>query len=175
MSYSPVTGQAIDINRFGGRGGGSRVPMSSGPGFGGDSWQGGRTPMAAASSSRTPAWKADSGRSKSADPPYIQPSLTKCSTRLVSSSWFAHPCVESRRCSHRKPLRRQPHSLRRPGFAHARLGSRHKDPLWRFQRLRHQLRWVVWRFRLRCLRGWFPYPGIPWRWSIRRTHASLGS
>ena len=95
MRYSPVTGQVIDINRFGGRGGGSRVPMSSGPGYGGDSWQGGRTPMAAASSSRTPAWKADSGRSKHIDYLYIRQLLTRCSSRLVSRCWLPHTCMES--------------------------------------------------------------------------------
>ncbi|KAL2870246.1 transcription elongation factor spt5 [Aspergillus lucknowensis] len=48
----PVTGQTIDISR--GRGG-PRVPQggSAAPPSG---WQGGRTPMAAADSSRTPAW-----------------------------------------------------------------------------------------------------------------------
>lgn len=75
----PVTGQAIDINRFGGRGGGSRIPMSTGPpGYGGDSWQGNRTPMAAADSSRTPAWRANSGRSK-----YTPYSLVSSLTNIV--------------------------------------------------------------------------------------------
>ncbi|KAL4953642.1 Spt5 C-terminal nonapeptide repeat binding Spt4-domain-containing protein [Aspergillus filifer] len=48
----PITGQTIDISR--GRGG-PRVPQggSAAPPSG---WQGGRTPMAAADSSRTPAW-----------------------------------------------------------------------------------------------------------------------
>lgn len=57
----PVTGQTIDISR--GRGpprvpqGGSAAPPSG--------WQGGRTPMAAADSSRTPAWGGvTSSRSK---------------------------------------------------------------------------------------------------------------
>lgn len=57
----PVTGQTIDISR--GRGaprvpqGGSAAPPSG--------WHGGRTPMAAADSSRTPAWGgATSSRSK---------------------------------------------------------------------------------------------------------------
>ncbi|KAJ0421631.1 Spt5 C-terminal nonapeptide repeat binding Spt4-domain-containing protein [Aspergillus carlsbadensis] len=48
----PITGQTIDMSR--GRGG-PRVPQggSAAPPSG---WQGGRTPMAAADSSRTPAW-----------------------------------------------------------------------------------------------------------------------
>ncbi|KAL4922512.1 Spt5 C-terminal nonapeptide repeat binding Spt4-domain-containing protein [Aspergillus aurantiobrunneus] len=52
----PVTGQTIDISR--GRGG-PRVPQgaSAAPPSG---WHGGRTPMAAADSSRTPAWGAAS-------------------------------------------------------------------------------------------------------------------
>ncbi|KAB8070159.1 transcription elongation factor spt5 [Aspergillus leporis] len=45
----PITGQTVDMGR--GRGG-PRVP-SAAPSSG---WQGGRTPMAAADSSRTPAW-----------------------------------------------------------------------------------------------------------------------
>ncbi|KAL4743990.1 transcription elongation factor spt5 [Aspergillus similis] len=49
----PVTGQTIDIGR--GRGG-PRVPQNSAAPSSG--WQGGRTPMAAADSSRTPAWGA---------------------------------------------------------------------------------------------------------------------
>ena len=56
----PVTGQTIDIGR--GRGG-PRVPQNSAAPSSG--WQGGRTPMAAADSSRTPAWGAAmSSRSK---------------------------------------------------------------------------------------------------------------
>jgi transcription elongation factor SPT5 len=57
----PITGQTIDMSR--GRGG-PRVPQggSAAPPSG---WQGGRTPMAAADSSRTPAWGgATSSRSK---------------------------------------------------------------------------------------------------------------
>jgi transcription elongation factor SPT5 len=49
----PVTGQTIDIGR--GRGG-PRIPQNSAAPTSG--WQGGRTPMAAADSSRTPAWGA---------------------------------------------------------------------------------------------------------------------
>ncbi|KAE8152608.1 transcription elongation factor spt5 [Aspergillus avenaceus] len=45
----PVTGQTIDMSR--GKGG-PRVPSAAPP----SSWQGGRTPMAAGDSSRTPAW-----------------------------------------------------------------------------------------------------------------------
>ncbi|KAE8158991.1 transcription elongation factor spt5 [Aspergillus tamarii] len=45
----PVTGQTIEMGR--GRGG-PRVPSAAPP----SGWQGGRTPMAAADSSRTPAW-----------------------------------------------------------------------------------------------------------------------
>jgi transcription elongation factor SPT5 len=62
--YSPVTGQAIDMNRFGGGRGGGRTPMSAAPPGMQDSWNGGRTPMAAADSGRTPAWRASSSRSK---------------------------------------------------------------------------------------------------------------
>ncbi|GMF74303.1 unnamed protein product [Aspergillus oryzae] len=47
----PVTGQTIEMGR--GRGG-PRVPSAAPP----SGWQGGRTPMAAADSSRTPAWGA---------------------------------------------------------------------------------------------------------------------
>lgn len=60
----PVTGATMDMNR--GKGG-SRVPSSAGPP---SAWQGGRTPMAAADSSRTPAWgMGTSSRSKFA--PFI--------------------------------------------------------------------------------------------------------
>lgn len=62
--HSPVTGQPIDIYR-GGKGqqrtpyGASAAPPAR------DGWHGGRTPMAAADSSRTPAWgAAASSRSK---------------------------------------------------------------------------------------------------------------
>ena len=59
--YSPVTKQSLDVGR--GRGG-PRVPSSAAPP--GSGWQGGRTPMAAGDSSRTPAWGgAASSRSKS--------------------------------------------------------------------------------------------------------------
>ena len=56
----PVTGQTLDMSRKGGQ----RVPYgaSAAPPSG---WSGGRTPMAAADSSRTPAWGgASSARSK---------------------------------------------------------------------------------------------------------------
>ncbi|KAJ5675547.1 Transcription elongation factor spt5 [Penicillium macrosclerotiorum] len=51
----PITKQSIDI---GGRGRGSRVPFASSAAPPGrdNGWQGSRTPMAAADSSRTPAW-----------------------------------------------------------------------------------------------------------------------
>ena len=67
---SPITGQPIDINRPGGgrgygRGGGSgRTPMSAAPPGQQGHWQGGRTPIAAGDSNRTPAWNAGSARSK---------------------------------------------------------------------------------------------------------------
>lgn len=60
---SPITGQTIDVSR----GKGPRTPFGSGaqPSAGRDPWQGGRTPMAAADSGRTPAWGASlSSRSK---------------------------------------------------------------------------------------------------------------
>ncbi|KAK2738462.1 transcription elongation factor spt5 [Myotisia sp. PD_48] len=66
VAKDPVTGQAIDINRFGGgRGGPSRVPQSMATGNAGlrdSAWQGGRTPIAAGDSSRTPSWRASSSR-----------------------------------------------------------------------------------------------------------------
>lgn len=52
---SPVTGATVDMSR-GGKGGGQRVPFSASAAPPTNSWQGGRTPMAAADSSRTPAW-----------------------------------------------------------------------------------------------------------------------
>ncbi|KAM5447782.1 transcription elongation factor spt5 [Microsporum audouinii] len=62
----PVTGQPVDINRFGGgRGGAPRVPQSMATGRAGPqdaAWQGGRTPIAMGDSSRTPAWRASSSR-----------------------------------------------------------------------------------------------------------------
>jgi transcription elongation factor SPT5 len=52
-SDSPVSKQTLDM----GRGRGSRLPFNaSGGPPARDGWQGGRTPMAAADSSRTPAW-----------------------------------------------------------------------------------------------------------------------
>ncbi|KAJ5659363.1 hypothetical protein N7507_005814 [Penicillium longicatenatum] len=47
----PISKQPLDV----GRGRGSRVPHGGAP-QGRDGWQGGRTPMASADSSRTPAW-----------------------------------------------------------------------------------------------------------------------
>ncbi|KAF3480906.1 uncharacterized protein GIQ15_06253 [Arthroderma uncinatum] len=63
----PVTGQPVDINRFGGggRGGGPRIPQSMATGSAGPqdaAWQGGRTPISMGDSSRTPAWRASSSR-----------------------------------------------------------------------------------------------------------------
>lgn len=58
----PVTGQTVDMSR----GGRPRVPQSQNASAAPPSgWQGGRTPMAAVDSSRTPAWgAAASSRSK---------------------------------------------------------------------------------------------------------------
>ncbi|KAL1961061.1 hypothetical protein VTO42DRAFT_4949 [Malbranchea cinnamomea] len=81
----PVTGQAIDINRLGGKGG-SRVPMSAAP-PGLDTWQGGRTPMAAADSSRTPAWRASSART----PAWGRPSGSHTPAWKADGSRTANP------------------------------------------------------------------------------------
>ncbi|CAI7563941.1 unnamed protein product [Penicillium pancosmium] len=54
----PITKQSLDVGRGRGGGGGSRVPYGASaapPGRDGG-WSGGRTPMAAGDSSRTPAW-----------------------------------------------------------------------------------------------------------------------
>lgn len=109
---SPVTGQTVDISR--GRGG-PRVPngASAAPP---SSWSGGRTPMAAADSSRTPAWGGpSSARSKCqrVDSDHFH-MLTLSSTCLGRSRWwFSHSRLENGRLSHIEPIRRQPHSLRR--------------------------------------------------------------
>lgn len=67
MFLSPITKQSLDVGRGRGGGGGSRVPYGTSavpPGRDGG-WSGGRTPMAAGDSSRTPAWGgAASSRSK---------------------------------------------------------------------------------------------------------------
>ena len=58
----PVTGQTIDVSR--GKGG-PRVPQGAASGASQSAWNGGRTPMAMADSSRTPAWGGpSSARSK---------------------------------------------------------------------------------------------------------------
>lgn len=79
MCFSPYTGQLVDV-RGGGRGGfgGSRVPYGSGAPRN-DEWAGGRTPMAAGDSSRTPAWGGSSSRSKSTFAPvHSVKKLTDC-------------------------------------------------------------------------------------------------
>jgi transcription elongation factor SPT5 len=58
ICLSPITKQSLDVGRGRGGGGGSRVPYGASaapPGRDGG-WSGGRTPMAAGDSSRTPAW-----------------------------------------------------------------------------------------------------------------------
>ncbi|KAJ5964322.1 Transcription elongation factor Spt5 [Penicillium vulpinum] len=59
----PISKQPLSMGR--GRGGGGpqgRTPYTSSGGPGRDSWAGGRTPIAAADSSRTPAWNGASAR-----------------------------------------------------------------------------------------------------------------
>lgn len=64
--FSPITGAPMDLNRLSGnRGNNSRVPFgASAAPSGANEWQGSRTPMAANDSSRTPAWRGSSSRSK---------------------------------------------------------------------------------------------------------------
>lgn len=133
-SHSPVTGQTIDISR--GKGG-SRVPngASAAP----PSWSGGRTPMAAADSSRTPAWGGPSSARSKCQPveiTYHSYTNTPCSTRLGRSQWLSHPCLENGRISHFEPLRWKPHCLWRIRLTHPSLERRRTHTI-RWQ-LRHE-------------------------------------
>ncbi|KAJ5187512.1 hypothetical protein N7449_010506 [Penicillium cf. viridicatum] len=59
----PVSKQPLSMGRGRGGGGpGGRTPYNSSGGPGRDSWAGGRTPIAAADSSRTPAWNGAAAR-----------------------------------------------------------------------------------------------------------------
>lgn len=59
----PVSKQPLSMGRGRGGGGpGGRTPYTSAGGPGRDSWAGGRTPIAAADSSRTPAWNGAAAR-----------------------------------------------------------------------------------------------------------------
>lgn len=106
--------------------------------------------MAAADSSRTPAWGGpSSARSKyqRASTDYFH-MLTLFSTRLGRSRWwwwwFSHPRLENGRLSHIEPIRRQPHSLRRIRWCwwwwwrrtHPSLERRRSHTIWR--QLRHE-------------------------------------
>lgn len=113
MFYSPVTKQSLDV----GRGRGSRVPFgASAAPPGRDSWQGGRTPMAAGDSSRTPAWGgAASSRSKfentlisiERDTDY------ESSSGLGWNEWLSYSLMEERRISNFQSLGSwKPHCLR---------------------------------------------------------------
>ncbi|KAJ5498093.1 Transcription elongation factor Spt5 [Penicillium expansum] len=59
----PISKQPLSMGRGRGGGGpGGRAPYNSSGGPGRDSWAGGRTPIAAADSSRTPAWNGAAAR-----------------------------------------------------------------------------------------------------------------
>jgi transcription elongation factor SPT5 len=94
--YSPISKQTLDIG--GGRPG-SRVPSYSGSGGQGGGWQGGRTPMAAADSSRTPAWGGSSSRSKFEITHDSRFFSIRCSYNIFSSCLgrferISYPCLE---------------------------------------------------------------------------------
>lgn len=110
----PVTGQTIEMGR--GRGG-PRVPSAAPP----SGWQGGRTPMAAADSSRTPAWGgASSARSKSFyDLRLWSTILTKrFSTCLGWYGRFSHTSMEERWIPYIESLRWKSHRIWRIRLTH---------------------------------------------------------
>ncbi|KAB8265854.1 transcription elongation factor Spt5 [Aspergillus pseudonomiae] len=125
----PVTGQTIEMGR--GRGG-PRVPSAAPP----SNWQGGRTPMAAADSSRTPAWGgASSARSKSFHVLCLWSTmLTKrFSTCLGWRGRFSHTSMEERWIPYIEPLRWKPHRIWRVRLTHPGLERRRPDSLRRFR------------------------------------------
>jgi transcription elongation factor SPT5 len=135
-----VTGQSIDPNGRGGRGGMSSRGGGRGS-FGGatpgGAWEGGRTPMAGGIADRTPAWGA---RSKCLITYNTEHKLTLFSTSS-NGKWRPYPSLESPRCGwqnpslgrwfpHGQPLRRFPYLIwcRKP---HSSMGCWGQDPgLW---------------------------------------------